>query len=695
MDSQRKRPASRQVPGAIDVGLPERVAELERTLAVAEARIRAMEASTSWRVTAPLRAVVSAARRLTEGARAAPASRPSTASVVPDSIAPDLKQPVEIKPPANAKAIEDRLWGGFSQSALDDLEAIRATGNGRNAANAGWALACWYTADNAFGKALESLVGDDSGERAESMPRTLLRSYCLVRLGRATEARAVLEPLAAEQSEDPNLCMAMANTCAPAGGEADDDQRLQWINRLYGNAGLALLARADPKRPLTVDNLTVAMNPAPVKDDDAKVSIILPLYGAEETLRFTLDSILAQTWRNLELIIVEDRSPDASYAIAKEYAARDPRIVLLRQDRNRGSYSARNRGIEVATGDFLTIHDANDWSHPQKIEIQARHLLENEQSIANHTCWARVYGDMMFVGKFRRKDKLIDWNPSSFFFRRELLDRVGAWDAVRISADAEFVRRTRRCFPDRLPVSALDSAPLAFGFDTETSLTKTGATHGRTVYHGFRREYHEAANHWHATAPDGQLRLTTTGERRFPAPGAILPDRTVQTSAPKLIIADFNAATEAAALANAAVDAMAGAGDPPAIFNWRDYDSDVTAPLGARLRQMAAEGRIRIIAPGERVEAGEIVIFGPGILRHRIDLFPVEKAERVTVVVDHAPDLSAGPYDPEAVRKTVEELFGTPGEWVATTPEAQAAMRTDPRFPAPADGLWTGPSPRA
>ena len=102
---------------------------------------------------------------------------------------------------------------------------------------------------------------------------------------------------------------------------------------------------------------------------------------------------------------------------------------------------------------------------------------------------------------------------------------------------------------------------------------------------------------------------------------------------------------------------------------------------------MAAEDRIRIIAPGERVEAGEVVIFGPGILRHRIDLFPVEKAERVTVVVDRAPGLPAGSYDLVAIRKTVEELFGTPGEWMATTPEVQAAMRSDPRFPAPADGL--------
>ena len=246
MDSQTKRPTTRQSPGSNDVRLPERIAELERRLATAEARIRAMEASTSWRVTAPLRAVVAAAKRLAGGARTAPVSRPSAVSAGPVSVAPERNKAAETRTPADAKAIEDRLWGGFSQSALADLEAIRSTGSGRNAGNAGWALACWYTADNAFGKALESLVDTNGGERAESMPRTLLRSYCLVRLGRAAEARAVLEPLAAEQSNDPNLCMAMANTYAPAGGDADDDQRLEWINRLYGNAGLALLTRADP-----------------------------------------------------------------------------------------------------------------------------------------------------------------------------------------------------------------------------------------------------------------------------------------------------------------------------------------------------------------------------------------------------------------------------------------------------------------
>ena len=81
------------------------------------------------------------------------------------------------------------------------------------------------------------------------------------------------------------------------------------------------------------------------------ISIIVPIYKAEKTLRRALDSILAQTFTNYELILVNDGSPDNCPAICEEYAAKDPRIKLINK-KNEGASSARNTGLEIATGDY-------------------------------------------------------------------------------------------------------------------------------------------------------------------------------------------------------------------------------------------------------------------------------------------------------------------------------------------------------
>lgn len=91
-----------------------------------------------------------------------------------------------------------------------------------------------------------------------------------------------------------------------------------------------------------------------------KLSVIIPVYKAETYLRKCLDSIINQTYRNIEIICVNDGSPDNSIDILKEYEARDNRIIVL-DEPNRGVSYARNLGIEKASGKWLTFSDADDW----------------------------------------------------------------------------------------------------------------------------------------------------------------------------------------------------------------------------------------------------------------------------------------------------------------------------------------------
>ena len=91
-----------------------------------------------------------------------------------------------------------------------------------------------------------------------------------------------------------------------------------------------------------------------------KISVVVPIYNVESYLEKSLDSILNQDYPNLEIILIDDCSKDSSYSIAKKYQKKDKRIVLLQNPKNRGLSFTRNRGIEVATGDYIGFIDSDD-----------------------------------------------------------------------------------------------------------------------------------------------------------------------------------------------------------------------------------------------------------------------------------------------------------------------------------------------
>lgn len=97
------------------------------------------------------------------------------------------------------------------------------------------------------------------------------------------------------------------------------------------------------------------------------VSIILPVYNVEEYLAFCLNSLIAQSYRNIEIIIVDDGANDSSGTIADEYAIKDKRIRVIHKE-NGGVASARNAGLAAATGEFIIFVDPDDWITSDHVE---------------------------------------------------------------------------------------------------------------------------------------------------------------------------------------------------------------------------------------------------------------------------------------------------------------------------------------
>lgn len=109
------------------------------------------------------------------------------------------------------------------------------------------------------------------------------------------------------------------------------------------------------------------------------ISVLMPIYNAEQFLADALESILKQTFKDFELLLIDDGSTDRSVAIADTYAKRDDRIVIIRNGSNQGIVPSLNRGLKKARGKYVARMDADDISLPKRFERQVAFLETNPQ----------------------------------------------------------------------------------------------------------------------------------------------------------------------------------------------------------------------------------------------------------------------------------------------------------------------------
>lgn len=103
-------------------------------------------------------------------------------------------------------------------------------------------------------------------------------------------------------------------------------------------------------------------------NQEKKISVCLPFYNIEPYVSRCHDSVLDNTYRNLEIICVNDGSTDGTSALLHEYAKKDPRVIVI-DNENGGVSFARQAAIDIATGDFLPFVDGDDWVHPQFLKL--------------------------------------------------------------------------------------------------------------------------------------------------------------------------------------------------------------------------------------------------------------------------------------------------------------------------------------
>ena len=185
-----------------------------------------------------------------------------------------------------------------------------------------------------------------------SVEHAALEADFLVELDRIEDARRVLLDTGGHET-DPDLLLRLSAT------ESDDDDRLARINQVYQLSGFAPLAKIEPTQPLTIDNLTTVTGSR--RAGGPLVSVIMTAYSSAHMIATALRSLQRQTWTNLQVIVVDDASPDGTSEVARWFADTDARFGVVRLTSNVGAYLARNVGLALAEGDLVTTHDADDW----------------------------------------------------------------------------------------------------------------------------------------------------------------------------------------------------------------------------------------------------------------------------------------------------------------------------------------------
>lgn len=423
-----------------------------------------------------------------------------------------------------------------------------------------------------------------------------------------------------------------------------------------------------------------------VVGDTPLVSVLMPIFEPNDSTDLAIASILNQTWRNLELIIVDDGSPRADESgQPTDYSERlqrwadfDARITLVFNDENRGAYWARNTAYSRAAGKYVTVADKDDWHHPQKLELQASELEREPDKIANITNWARVDPDLRFLLRWG-PDRLAHPSFASIMFRREeVRSRLGFWDNVRKSGDGEFKFRLEKVYGINLQPT--ETMPLAFSLIGDDNLTSQDL--GLGYVHDERRAYRKAFEAWHSEIESGgspYLPLEPT-VRPFPAPNSFLPERPTYGKFDLLYVSEFGFEAGNAAILRNEIEAAVGLGLRVGVVPVQNFliKSAAVRQLSREFEQLVSEGAVTWLPLSASAECELLVVRWPAVLQVARDAPSRIVPKRAVVIANHMPYEQVGDrrsYDVTQVTHNVRRIFGLDPTWVPESERVLSVLR--------------------
>ncbi len=177
------------------------------------------------------------------------------------------------------------------------------------------------------------------------------------------------------------------------------------------------------------------------KRNNKKISVIIPNYNNEAHIKKTVLSILNNTYKNLEVIVVDDCSTDRSMNILLQSFGNNGRVKIYSTQVNSGTYYCRNLGILMSSGYYIGFVDGDDYVLPEKYEYEIKKLEELNQDKINYWGYGTGFNRIFYEDNI---DNIIEIKKSNYYnyiFYRKLYNRVGYYHDNRFGADSEFIKR--------------------------------------------------------------------------------------------------------------------------------------------------------------------------------------------------------------------------------------------------------------
>lgn len=557
-----------------------------------------------------------------------------------------------------ARELNRKLWAGYSTYALKDLQKIKNDPNApvNERLRALRSLAQWYFDREEFIKAYEEIafVKEIRPSLHTHLSQIVFEIKILQKLGKSHAGLRKIWQAIESYGLQSDLCLGMAHLYE------NEEDRLHGYNLIYERHGLHKIRKLHEDEPLSLNNIHTPYSKRYKRWDSSKVSIIIPAYNAEHLIHIPLQSLLSQTIQNIEIIVVDDCSTDQTVKVVESFIQEDARIQLIQKEKNEGAYAARNTGLQRVTGDFVTVHDSDDWSHAQKLELQLKALFRNPEAVGSISFLARVLDSGMPINAGSLLGaKFLMMNSSSLLIHRSVLDQLGGWDHVKVAGDSEFIWRIERVYGPKSIVRVKEDVPLSLALSAETSLTGVHMTHIQTIMFGLRRMYREGFEWWHRQTnrlQDLYINPTETA-RPFPSP---VPNQIVQHSLRTydfVFVADFTT-DEAAHLFSKWLKKGNGRERKCAIFHWYAYETDPYQKICDAVFHMLHEENIDILVPDEEVRARKILCLTPNVLDYLLEKTPIITCEQA-ILLENQGHMS----EKEKKQKNFKKAFQVHPHW--------------------------------
>lgn len=453
----------------------------------------------------------------------------------------------------------------------------------------------------------------------------------------------------------------------------------RWLAHLSEWMPPATWSLIDVTGPAMFDRVNAT---APARKSTESVTVALTCFRPGRDLMTAVRSLVAQSWKSLEILLIDDASGAEYDGLLREATELDDRITLVRLEANGGTYVARNRALDLASGSLLTFQDSDDWSHPDRIALQVEALNSVPGSVATVADGIKM-GPGLTIDRTGRPVTGVSM-PSTMIRLDEVKNRIGYFHTLRKSADGEYLARMEAAFGEGSVVRDPRLLQLLRQGDGSLSRSDFGAA---GAVHPAREAYRSAYGLWHKEIASGKAAPFVAPDAPPPVPTHAYLHHNSPPE-PEPVEYDYVFATDWRPFGAPAkssleeITALLSTGATVGVLQLDTYRyaSTPVRPLCDPVQDFINRGLIDRLLPNTPARTRTLFVRYPPVLQFDLAVPPQLSAEHIVVIANQAPQERDGSdvrYSSAICSANAEAWFGAPPVWVPQGAETRRALEQE------------------